>query len=190
MVWADGKERCRWANPKNERYIAYHDLEWGVPVRDDDKLFEMLVLETFQAGLSWECVLNKREAFRSAFDGFDAERVSGYGQAKIDELSEDCGIIRNRRKIAAAVVNAGIFMDIQRQFGSFAEYIWHWSGDRVVYETGQTTSALSDAVSADLKRRGMKFVGSTVIYSYLQAIGVIYSHEDKCFLARGGAERA
>ena len=182
MDWADGKRRCCWANPKNERYIRYHDEEWGVPVRDDHKLFEMLVLECFQAGLSWECVLNKREAFREAFDGFDLEAVCAYGEEKMASLRSNAGIIRNRLKIQAAVTNARAFRAIQKEYGSFAEYLWHWTDGQVVYEKGQTKSELSDRISMDLRKRGMKFVGSTVIYAYLQAVGVIYAHDAGCFL--------
>lgn len=180
--WPDGKTCCRWANPKNLAYVVYHDLEWGVPLHDDAALFELLVLECFQAGLSWECILNKREAFRRAFDGFDLGRVCAYDDRKIASLSEDKGIVRNRLKIRAAVTNARVFRSIQRECGSFDAYLWSWTEGCVLHETGRTTSELSDAVSADLKRRGMKFVGSTVIYSYLQAAGLICSHEEGCFL--------
>ncbi len=183
MKWTDGKMRCRWANPKNERYIRYHDEEWGVPVYDDHKLFEMLILECFQAGLSWECVLNKRDAFREAFDGFDLDAVCAYGENKLEALRNNPGIIRNRLKIQAAVTNALVFRDIQQEYGSFAEYLWHWTGGKVIYERGLAHSELSDQISKDLKKRGMKFVGTTVIYAYLQAVGVIYSHDEECFLA-------
>lgn len=165
MEWKDGKIRCRWANPGNERYIHYHDHEWGVPVHDDRKLFEMLVLEGFQAGLSWECVLNKREAFSQAFDGFDLETVMAYDDEKLEALQNDPGIIRNRLKIRAAVTNAAVFYEIQKEYGSFSEYLWGWTGGRVVCEKGRTSSPLSDAISADLKKRGMKFVGTTIIYA-------------------------
>lgn len=183
MKWADGKTRCAWANPKNERYIHYHDQEWGVPVHDDRRLFEMLILECFQAGLSWECVLNKQEAFRRAFDGFDPEAVCAYGAEKLDALQKDPGIIRNRLKIQAAVINAGVFREIQRECGSFADYLWGWTDGKVIHERGLSSSPLSDAVSGDLKKRGMKFVGTTIIYAYLQAVGVIDSHDEECFLA-------
>lgn len=182
-VWSDGKVRCPWANPKNPAYLHYHDFEWGVPVHDDRTLFEMLILEGFQAGLSWECILNKRQAFRAAFDGFDVKRVAGYGEEKLEALAQDPGIVRNRRKIAAAVTNARAFLDIQAQFGSFDRYLWHWTEGEVVRETGLATSPLSDAISKDLQKRGMKFVGSTILYAYLQAVGVINSHEPECFLA-------
>ena len=183
LVWSDGKVRCPWANPKNPAYLHYHDFEWGVPVHDDHTLFEMLILEGFQAGLSWECILNKRQAFRAAFDGFDVRVVAGYGEEKLNALAQNPGIVRNRRKIAAAVVNARAFLDIQAQFGSFDRYLWQWTDGKVVRETGLATSPLSDAISKDLKKRGMTFVGSTIIYAYLQAVGVIDSHEPGCFLA-------
>ncbi len=184
MEWTDGKQRCWWANPLNEKYIRYHDEEWGVPVYDDRKLFEMLILECFQAGLSWECVLNKREAFRAAFDGFELEKVCVYDDADIERLMGNPGIIRNKLKIRAAVTNAAIFREIQQEFHSFSEYIWHWTEGKVIYEKGLAHTELSDAVSKDLKRRGMKFVGTTIIYAYMQAIGVIDSHEEGCFLGR------
>ena len=189
MEWTDGKIRCRWANPKNERYIRYHDEEWGVPVHDDHKLFEMLILECFQAGLSWECVLNKRDAFCEAFDGFDLEKVCAYDEDKLEALRNNPGIIRNRLKIQAAVTNARVFRKIQKECSSFSTYLWHWTAGKTIYETERTSSELSDSISKDLKKRGMKFVGTTVIYAYLQAVGVIYSHEDGCFLANQEADR-
>lgn len=185
MEWEDGKIRCLWANPRNPRYICYHDKEWGVPVHDDRKLFEMLVLEGFQAGLTWECVLNKRDAFRKAFDGFDPEKVSGYDEETMEKLRENPDIIRNRLKIRAAVANAGVFLKIQKEYGSFSDYLWHWTEGKTVYEKGLASSPLSDKISEDLKKRGMKFVGTTIIYAYLQAVGVIYSHDGGCFLEAG-----
>ena len=182
MKYKDGKKRCCWTNPKSQAYIEYHDKEWGMPVHDDHKLFEMLILESFQAGLSWECVLNKREAFRKAFDGFDVHKVSTYDEKKQAELKQNERIIRNQRKIAAAVTNAQIFLKIQKEYKSFSEYLWQFTDHKVIYETGKTSSELSDKISKDLKTRGMKFVGTTIIYSYLQAVGVIYSHEKDCFL--------
>ncbi len=182
MEWKDQKQRCQWANPKNERYLRYHDEEWGVPIHDDRKLFEMLLLESFQAGLSWECVLNKREAFFKAFDGFDPEKIAVYKEEKIQQLRENPEIIRNRLKIQAAVSNARIFLKIQQEYQSFSNYLWSWTQGNVIYEQGLASSPLSDALSRDLKKRGMKFVGTTIIYSYLQAVGVIYSHEKGCFL--------
>ena len=175
------KIRCSWANPKNPLYIRYHDEEWGIPVHDDHKLFEMLILESFQAGLSWECILNKREAFRQAFDSFDLEMVCGYGEEKLEKLMQEPGIVRNKRKICAAVNNARIFRAIQQEWGSFDRYLWHWTEGKIIDETGKVSSEQSDAVSEDLKRRGMKFVGTVIIYSYLQAVGVINSHEETCF---------
>lgn len=177
----NSKKRCKWANPKNPLYIDYHDNEWGVPCRDDHKLFEMLILESFQAGLSWECVLNKRAAFREAFDNFNLEKVCEYGEEKIQELLQNPGIIRNKLKVRAAVKNARIFREIQNEWGSFSKYIWHFTEDVTIYEWEKTSSELSDQVSADLKKRGMTFVGTTIIYSYLQAIGIINSHEPECF---------
>ncbi len=184
MEYTDHKSRCAWANPKNELYIKYHDEEWGQPVHDDQRLFEMLILESFQAGLSWECVLNKREAFRKAFDGFDLEKVCAYDEARMEELKQDAGIVRNSRKIKAAVENARIFREIVKEYGSFAEYLWGFTQGKVVYENDKASSPLSDAISKDLKKRGMTFVGTTIIYAYLQAVGVICSHENGCYLFR------
>ena len=175
-------KRCFWCNEKNPLYVKYHDEEWGVPRFDDHYLFEMLILESFQAGLSWECVLNKRESFRKAFDGFELEKVMNYDEEKILCLKKDKNIIRNERKIRAAISNARIFRDIANEYGSFYNYLrLFWEG-KTVYETKATTSPLSDAISSDLIRRGMKFCGSVIIYSYLQAVGVINSHDDKCEL--------
>lgn len=190
MEYMDHKRRCIWANPKNERYIQYHDKEWGQPVHDDRRLFEMLILESFQAGLSWECVLNKREAFRRAFDEFDPEKVCAYDEKKMEALRQDEGIIRNRLKIRAAVKNAGIFLDIAARYGSFSNYLWGYTGGGVIYENDKVSSPLSDEISRDLRKRGMTFVGTTIVYSYLQAVGVIYSHEDGCFLCRQKRARA
>ena len=184
IQYPDHKKRCSWANPKNPRYIQYHDEEWGVPVYDDKILFEMLILESFQAGLSWECVLNKKEAFRRAFDGFDLETVCAYDAHKMETLRQDEGIIRNRLKIKAAVNNARIFREIAAEYGSFANYLWGYPDGKVVYENDKVSSPLSDAISKDLIKRGMKFVGTTIIYAYLQAVGVIYSHEEGCYLCR------
>lgn len=184
MRYKDGKNRCRWANPNNDRYIQYHDEEWGQPVYEDGHLLEMLILESFQAGLSWECVLNKREAFRAAFDQFAIDKVCAYDEDKIEELMQNKEIIRNRRKITAAVKNTRIFRDIQEEYGSFSRYLWGFTGNQVIYENDRTSSDLSDQISQDLYNRGMRFVGTTIIYSYLQAVGVIYSHEDGCFLEK------
>lgn len=176
------RRRCRWCNLNNPIYIAYHDTEWGIPEHDDHRLFELLVLESFQAGLSWEIILNKRNSFFRAFDSMDPTLVQSYDARKIQSLLSDPGIIRNRRKIEAAVQNAGIFLEIQKEWGSFDSYIWHFTAGKTVYEVNHTRSPLSDLISADLKKRGMRFVGTTIIYSYLQAIGVIYSHDPGCYL--------
>ena len=181
------KKRCFWCNEKNPKYVAYHDTEWGVPCFDEAYLYEMLILESFQAGLSWECVLNKREAFRLAYEGFDLEKVCAFGEEKIAELMENKGIIRNKLKIRASIANSRIFKAIGEEFGSFYHYLQSFAGEETLYETGKTTNALSDAISADLGKRGMKFVGSTIVYSYLQAIGIICSHEKNCFLYKGEA---
>jgi DNA-3-methyladenine glycosylase I len=175
-------QRCSWCNLSNPLYVDYHDKEWGVPAHNDQKLFEMLVLESFQAGLSWECILNKRSAFRIAFDNFDYKKVALYDNNKLDELQQDGGIVRNRMKIAATVTNAKIFIKIQAEHGSFDKYIWSFTGGKTVYECGKTSSPLSDIISNDLKRRGMKFAGTTIVYSYLQAVGIINSHDEKCWL--------
>lgn len=174
--------RCSWCNENNPKYVEYHDKEWGVPRFDDRYLFEMLVLESFQAGLSWECILNKRDNFRAAYDGFDVEKVSLYDENKQQELAQNGGIIRNKLKIRASINNAKVFRGIQREFGTFADYIKTFTHGETFFETGRVSSPLSDALSADLKKRGMKFAGTVIIYSYLQAIGVINSHEESCFL--------
>ena len=181
--------RCKWCNPKNPVYVDYHDNEWGVLNLDEQYIYEMLILESFQAGLSWECVLNKREAFRKAFDNFDIDRISNYNKEKIDELLNNKDIIRNKLKIKAAINNSKIFIQIQKEYGSFQEYLKNFSQDKIFYEIGQTTSTLSDAISKDLYKRGMRFVGSTIIYSYLQAIGIIYSHDEECFLYKKISDR-
>lgn len=176
------QKRCSWCNLKNEVYVKYHDEEWGRPLYDDKKLYELLILECFQAGLSWECILNKRENFRTAFDGFDISRVVSYGEDRQQVLMNNPGIIRNRLKIRAAVNNSVVFQSIQKEFGSFSNYIWSFTDYRVVMEafTVRTTSPLSDAISSDLKKRGMTFVGSTIIYSFLQSMGVINGHSREC----------
>ncbi len=176
------KCRCSWVNLQNPKYIKYHDEEWGRPVTDDNKLYQMLILESFQAGLSWECVLNKRESFLKAFDNFDIEKVIAYDDDKKQELLSNPGIIRNRLKINSAINNSKIFKSIQGEFGSFYAYICTFTGGKVIKEefTSRTTSPLSDAISKDLKKRGMTFVGSTIIYSYLQAVGFINGHSSDC----------
>lgn len=186
-LWFEGSRnsimrRCKWCNLNNPKYIEYHDNEWCKPNFDDKYLFEMLILESFQAGLSWECILNKREDFRKAYDNFDIEKICNYDKMKIQELLLNEKIIRNRLKINASINNSRIFKKIQNEYGTFHEYLKSFTNDRIVYETGKKTSELSDKISKDLKKKGMKFVGSTIIYSYLQAIGIIYSHDEECFL--------
>ena len=180
--------RCKWCNEKNQKYIEYHDTEWGRARFDDGYLYEMLILESFQAGLSWECVLNKREAFRRAYAGFDIDAVCDFSEERLNELSLNAGIIRNRRKISASVKNSKIFRDISREFGSFYAYLSRFTEGKIFTEVGRVTSELSDRISLDLMRRGMRFVGSTIIYSFLQAVGIIYSHEEGCYLYREQAE--
>lgn len=174
--------RCSWCNLDNPLYVNYHDFEWCVPNFDDKYLFEMLILESFQAGLSWECILNKREEFRKAYDNFDLDKVCLYDDKKIDELLSNKKIIRNKLKIKASIENAKIFKSIKCEFGSFNNYLKQFTNGEVAYEINKTTSDLSNVISNDLKSRGMKFVGSTIIYSYLQAVGYIYSHEKNCIM--------
>ncbi len=175
-------KRCAWCNLNNPLYVKYHDEEWGAPNFDDKYLFEMLTLESFQAGLSWECVLNKRESFKKAYDDFDLEKVLLYDDKKINELINNKDIIRNKLKIKASINNAKIFKKIIDEYGSFYNYLKTFTNGKIIYEIGKATNELSDAISKDLKKRGMKFVGSTIIYAYLQAIGVINSHDEECFL--------
>ena len=176
------KNRCKWCNLKNPLYIAYHDTEWCVPNFDEQYLYEMLLLESFQAGLSWECVLNKRDGFRKAYDNFDINKVIAYDEEKIRQLMDNKGIIRNKRKILASIKNSRIFKAISLEYGSFYNYLSAFAKDIPLYETGRTTNELSDIISKDLQKRGMTFVGSVIIYSYLQAIGILYSHEEGCYL--------
>lgn len=180
------KTRCRWC-VGDALYERYHDEEWGKPVHDDSKLFEFLLLETFQAGLSWITILRKRENFRHAFDNFDYKKIAGYGDEKIAELMQDAGIIRNRLKVLAAISNAQAYMKIQEEFGSFAKYYWDFSGgkpiDNKFTSMGQlpATTPLSDKISKDMKKRGFKFVGSTVIYANMQATGMVNDHIMECW---------
>ncbi|MEZ4793506.1 MAG: DNA-3-methyladenine glycosylase I [Gelidibacter sp.] len=180
------KHRCGWCLG-DPIYEAYHDTEWGVPVKDDDTLFEFLILETFQAGLSWITILRKRENFRKAFDNFDYKKIVTYNQKKIDSLLEDAGIIRNKLKINATISNAKAFMEVQKEFGSFSNYIWAFTNGKPIknklknHKEAPPTTALSDAISKDLKKRGFKFVGSTVIYAHMQATGMVNDHEVNCF---------
>ncbi|WP_289183453.1 DNA-3-methyladenine glycosylase I [uncultured Dubosiella sp.] len=175
-------KRCKWCNLDNPLYVEYHDREWGVPNFDDKYLFEMLILESFQAGLSWECVLNKREDFRTSYDNFDIDKVINYSEDKINELLSNEKIIRNKLKINASVGNAKIFKNIQKEYGSFYNYLITFTKGKLLCEVDKVTNDLSDVISKDLIKRGMKFVGSTIIYSYLQAIGFIYSHDKECFM--------
>ena len=178
------KQRCHWVNLKNPLYIKYHDEEWSVAKHNDKELFELLILETFQAGLSWECILNKRENFRKAYDDFDIDKIIKYNDNKIEELLNNNGIIRNKSKIKASIKNSLIFKKIQIEFGSFDKYIWGFTNNKVIKESYKlrSSSKLSDNISKDLKKRGMSFVGTTIIYSYLQAIGIINAHSKDCFL--------
>ena len=176
--------RCKWCNLKNPKYISYHDNEWCRPNFNDKYLYEMLILESFQAGLSWECVLNKRENFREAFDNFNIDKICCYNDMKVEELLKNEKIIRNKLKINATINNSKIFKKIQNEFGSFYNYLKTFTNGKIIYEIDKTTNHLSDNLSKDLQKRGMKFVGSTIIYSYLQAIGVINSHEKECILYR------
>jgi len=178
--------RCGWC-VGDSLYEAYHDAEWGVPVYDDDTLFEFLILETFQAGLSWITILRKRENFRKAFDNFDYKKVASYNQKKIDVLLHNAGIIRNKLKIKATITNAQSFMKIQEEFGSFSTYIWNFVEGKPIknnlkkYNNAPANTPLSDVISKDLKKRGFKFVGSTVIYAHMQATGMVNDHEVDCF---------
>lgn len=180
------KHRCGWC-VGDTLYETYHDLEWGVPVYDDAKLFEFLILETFQAGLSWITILRKRENFRKAFENFDYKKIAKFKQDKIDALIQDAGIIRNKLKIQATITNAIAFMEVQKEFGSFSKYIWGFVDGKPIKNSLKThkeavaTTAISDALSKDLKKRGFKFVGSTVMYAHMQATGMVNDHEIGCF---------
>lgn len=178
--------RCGWCGT-DPLYMAYHDTEWGVPVYNDDTLFEFLILETFQAGLSWITILRKRENFRKAFDNFDYQKIANYNDQKLESLLLDAGIIRNKLKIKATISNAAAFMAVQKEFGSFSKYIWQFTNGKPIINAHKelkdvpATTSLSDKVSKDLKKRGFKFVGSTVIYAHLQATGVVNDHIKTCF---------
>jgi DNA-3-methyladenine glycosylase I len=186
LMKKDGRERCSWAT--TDLYKEYHDREWGKPVHDDGKLFEMLVLEGMQAGLSWLTVLNKRMAFREAFDQFDFQKIALYDEAKIEELMQNAKIIRNRLKIKSAIVNAQQFIKIQEEYGSFDAFIWSYVDNKPVHNHFQSeaeipaATPLSDRISKDLKKRGFKFVGSTIVYAYMQAIGMVNDHVKGCYL--------
>jgi len=181
------KKRCGWSDKADELMIAYHDTEWGVPVHDDRKQFEFLTLESAQAGLSWATVLRKRENYRRAFAHFDPERVARFSAKRIEKLLADPGIIRNRLKVTAAVTNARCFLDIQKEFGTFDKYIWGFVDGRPKQNKNErmkdmpATSKESDALSKDLKARGFKFVGSTIVYAHMQAVGMVNDHLMDCF---------
>jgi len=182
----DTKKRCDWVG-ENPLYIAYHDTEWGVPVYDDAKLFEFLVLETFQAGLSWITILNKRENFRKAFDNFDYHKIADYDEKKQESLRQDVGIIRNKLKIKATITNAQAFIQVQKEFGSFSKYIWSFVDGKPLINKWKknkdvpANTKLSDLISKDLKKRGFKFVGSTIVYAHMQATGMVNDHTTDCF---------
>ena len=180
------KQRCGWCLG-NDLYMAYHDNEWGVPVYDDAKLFEFLILETFQAGLSWITILRKRENFRMAFDHFNYKKIALYNDEKFDELIQNAGIIRNKLKIKATITNAIAFMEVQKEFGTFSKYIWSFTNGKPIKNKWKSLNdipaitELSDIISSDLKKRGFKFVGSTVIYAHMQATGMVNDHIKSCF---------
>lgn len=180
------ENRCDWCG-SDPLYVAYHNKEWGVPVKDDPTLFEFLMLETFQAGLSWITVLKKREHFRKAFDGFDYQKIARYNTKKIEVLENDPSIIRNKLKIKATVTNAKAFIDIQNEWGSFSKYIWHFTNDKPIINHWENLSdipaqtPLSTTISKDLKKRGFKFVGPTVVYAHMQATGMVNDHLVSCF---------
>lgn len=188
------KTRCPWCGT-DALYTAYHDNEWGRPEHDDRKLFEMLILEGMQAGLSWITILRKRENFRRAFDNFDPKKIARYGEEKLTELLANEGIIRNRLKINAAVTNAKAFLEIQREFGSFDKYIWSFVDNKPIINRPKTLAdvpaktALSDKISAELKKRGFKFVGSTIVYSFMQAVGMVDDHLVSCFCHSGNRKK-
>ena len=180
------KHRCGWC-VGDPLYEAYHDQEWGVPVYDDQTIFEFLILETFQAGLSWITILRKRENFREALDDFDYKKIARYSEAKLEALLQNPGIIRNKLKVKATVSNAQAFIEIQEEFGSFSKYIWSFVNHKPIqnsvkiYKEAPATTAISDALSKDLKKRGFKFTGSTVVYAHMQATGMVNDHEVNCF---------
>ncbi len=180
-------KRCSWVNLNNPLSIAYHDNEWGVPCFDDNKLFEMLMLESAQAGLSWQTILNKRENYRLAFDNFNPNKIANYNEEKINELLQNSGIVRNKLKINSAIKNAKVFLHIQQEFGSFSTYLWQFVDNKAIkncyedYSKAPTKTPVSDIISQDLKKRGMSFVGSTIIYAYMQAVGLVNDHQVDCF---------
>jgi len=182
-----GKIRCDWAIENTQLYLDYHDNEWGVPQHNDNILFEFLVLEGAQAGLSWSTILNKRENYRKAFDNFDFEKIARYDQKKVDELLQNSGIVRNKLKIASAIYNSKVFIEIRKEFETFDKYLWGYVDGKPIKNNFKTLkdyptkTELSDKISSDLKKRGMNFVGTTIIYAFLQAIGVVNDHQVKCF---------
>ena len=185
---SDRRARCPWVDLTRPDYVEYHDVEWGVPVHDDRKLFEFLTLEAAQAGLSWYTILRKREAYRTAFAGFDPVKVARFTPARIEKLMLDAGIVRNRLKITSAVSNARCFLEVQKEFGSFDAYIWRFTDGRPVVASRlekisdyPARTALSDTISKDLKKRGFRFVGSTIVYAHLQATGVVNDHALGCY---------
>lgn len=182
--------RCTWANMANPRYVQYHDEEWGVPCHDENRLFEMLNLEGAQAGLSWETILNKRENYRLAFDGWDAEKIARYGDDKVAELLANAGIVRNRLKVAAAITNAQAYLRLRAEGSSLDQYLWDFVGGEPIvnsFPNGErpAKTELSDRISKDLAKRGFKFVGSTIIYAYMQGIGLVNDHDMTCFCRKG-----
>lgn len=186
------EKRCSWANPANPLYLSYHDHEWGVPCHDELRLFEMLNLEGAQAGLSWETILNKRENYRAAFDGWDAHAIAAYGEDKVAQLLANPGIVRNKLKVNAAITNAQAYLRMREEGLTLDQYLWdHVGGTPLVnqWEGGArpTSTALSDKISKDLSKRGFKFVGTTIIYAYLQGIGIVDDHDHACFRHRAGA---
>ena len=191
------KKRCFWVREDSPLYCAYHDEEWGTPIRDDQSMYALFLLELFQAGLSWITLLKKRDAFSAAFDGFDVEKIAAYDAQKVESLLQDAGIIRSRGKIEAAISNAKIVLELRREFGSFCNYLWSFSGGKVVLSPdGQprATSPLSDRISADMKKRGMRYAGSVTIHSFLQAAGIVNEHEESCYryselMQAGGEEQ-
>ena len=189
----ENKTRCAWCE-KDDLYRNYHDNEWGKPVYDDETIFEFLILETFQAGLSWYTVLAKRENFRKAFDNFDFIKIANYSEDKMAKLAEDTGIIRNKLKIKATVTNAKAFLKVQEEFGSFSKYIWGFVDGKPIDNTPKTlsevkaTTPISDALSKDLKKRGFKFVGSTVMYAHMQATGMVNDHVMDCWTRKQNYE--
>jgi DNA-3-methyladenine glycosylase I len=180
-------KRCAWAGDSSLDYIRYHDEEWGVPVRDDQTQFEFLILEGAQAGLSWSTILNKRDGYRQNFADFDPEKVARFTKKRVEKILTDPGIVRNRLKVESAVTNAKAFLKVQKEFGTFCDYIWDFVGGKPIQNRNrsdkdfQATSPESDALSKDLKKRGFKFVGSTIIYAHMQAVGMVNDHETSCF---------